>query len=1317
MKRISTLLSSLLIFVFSNAGNTFNFHKLNVTSGLSDNRVQSIAEDNYGFIWMATSNGLNRYDGYTFKQYFATNLGYDHNDFTEIYVDASGTVWLKALDNYFYYDRINDRIDNNIRKMLPFKTNKEKIKNIFVDADKNLWVTINNRLVYYRFKNRKNITVPIPPKKNIEWVTSRNKFTYILMNDGSIYALSLPNRKMSFITKTQVVNGKRNKLYIDNQNKIWNYTIHTNLIRCFDPDKSSWINISSLPSVTKNRITQLLGDGNYKIWIATNNGIFIYDDIYKTMNHLYKNSNSPYSLPSNHIYSLYRDKNNIMWIGTSKQGALYTKLDGVSFRITSLPTQEDITCMEEDEKGNIWIGLDGKGLICKSPHGDMSIWNSVTHNIPSDFIINTYIDSKRRMWVSTYFGGVFFISKTRVEQLTHLNEKDKVALNVVRCFSEDKDGNIWFGTNMNGIYRMDKKGDFRIYDKSNSALQTNTITNLLHTKDNMMWIGTSYGLYHADINANSITTINNKYFTDKNITALYQDSRGLIWVGTRAGIIIFDSMMNKLCNITTEDGLSYNGIVSFVEDKDKTMWVVSNYGITNIFISNDLSSNGLKCICHPYFDKDGLGNMDFSCHKIVCDNNGKILIGGTGEFVEVTPDIKSYFKKQTNKIIFTGLSIDGRLINVGQKDDDGKIVLRQNIQLLKEIELSYADNTFNIEMSSMDLGNEHKVYYMYRLDEKDKWTKTTGNSIAFNKLSPGTYHLQVKTTDNQSMSKITIHILPPFWSSIPAFVLYCIIVISTILLYIRNINHKHRIEMLNKEAEQEKMLTEERIQFFTNVSHDLRTPLSLIITPIEKMLSSDKSQNLKNELNLVHRNAQILMEEVNQLLDFRKIEQGKDLCSPVFGNLSIFIEGICNGFTPLTDKKHISLKVNIIADTIEMDFDRAKIQRIIYNLLSNAYKYSPAYSSIEIIVDKIGTAKGEQARIQIKDQGIGIKDNDKIRIFDRFYQIHTGEHYAGNGLGLHIVKEYVEMHHGSVMVENNTPKGANFIVTIPIMRLSPNKLDDQDSIKQKGSTIIAPDIPNTMSEKKTILVVEDNDDFRKFIINCIEDFYTILEAENGQSALKMMDEHHVDIVISDIMMPIMDGLQLCNRIKGDINFSHIPVILLTAKTSESDILEGLNEGADEYISKPFNLNILLLRINKLLQWSENNHHKFSTIDLSPSEITVSNLDEQLITKAINAVEKEMDNAEYSVEDFSATLGLSRGHLYKKLEAICGKSPLEFIRIIRMKRGKQLLDNSDLNISQIAYEVGMSPKQFGKYFKEEFGCLPSEYKIQKITRQI
>ena len=882
---------------------------------------------------------------------------------------------------------------------------------------------------------------------------------------------------------------------------------------------------------------------------------------------------------------------------------------------------------------------------------------------------------------------------------------------------------MWFATYTQGLYCLDVKGNLSAYTITNSKIVTNYIADLSCLDGRNLYIATSTGFYHMDVITRNIITLDtdinsNEIVKDHFVNCIFQDSRGLIWTGGRKGVSIYNPTENKVVYLTEDDGLSHSYIRAITEDSNKNIWISTDHGISHVVVDSK-GSQPFIFRCYPYFENDGIGNFAFNNFSIICNRNKEILIGGSGGYLKIKPVFLN-MRPVNQQAIFTGLYVANQRIEPGTPLADGRMLLSNNISMTKEVTLNYSDTNFSIDVSAMDFGNLHKIKYDYRIGVNDDWVRLDGNRVNFNKLAPGSYLLQVKvcTRPDKAVSEpisLMIHIKPPFWMSTWAYCLYAVAFFIMILLYIRFLRRKHKrlLAHQTRELEIAKLheMDEAKMHFFTNVSHDLRTPLSMIITPLERLISNPERAQLKDNLVLMHRNAMILLDEVNQLLDFRKLDAKETKLYPSYGNLSDFIKDVSQSFASLCTTRQIELNLQINAPVIEMNFDRNKMQRVFLNLLSNALKYNNDGGSITVTVDKVLVNEGEHVRIKIADTGIGIKDENKKKVFDRFFQEHhAATTYVGNGIGLHIVKEYITLHEGIIEVKDNKPQGTVFIITIPAKT-------DNDIIVSSSKEVVLNEAEEsdkediTISKCPRILIVEDNTDFRNFLINSLEEDYEVFSAGNGKEALDVLAQHPLQIVISDIMMPVMDGIQLCQKIKNDIRYSHIPVILLTARTAEEQILNGYREGADDYITKPFNLELLNLRIKKLLYWTQNNHERFKTIEVSPSEITISSLDEKLIDKAIKAVETNMDNSEFSVEDLSDHVGMSRGHLYKKLISITGKSPLEFIRTLRVKRGHQLLTQSQLSISQISYQVGLSPKQFSKYYKEEFGCLPSEFKKQ------
>ncbi len=1316
--RIYILLFLLLnmICAFQTKGHDFKW--LDVKMGLADNTVNSICKDRYGFMWFATNNGLSRYDGFRFKHYLTVSIGLYNNKISQVSEDAAGNIWIHFNNEILFYNREKDQLEKDLQSKLGWLELPGKVEQLFVDHNRNLWCKSHSTLAFYDYKVKQKSVFTLPENDRIKWMECRDGHAFILFESGLVGKIDFSTNSIKRELTVELSSYFHQKIYIDQAYKVWFYTAYSpeNVLRQYNPQSKEWKVLTDKSKHICDFITTIIDVGNGDIWIGTvDAGISIYHSQTKTFTNLIYEKDNPFSLPSNHMECFYKDNDDVVWVGTSKRGVAYTSLNNIVFERDKISGLIDISCITEDNKGNLWLGSDGEGLVRINIESKNRIhFNAKKGDIPTNLIICSFLDSKNRIWFGTFGGGVFYNENNHFSSLKTPNQIMANLIKNVRSIEEDAAGNIWLGTINNGLFCVDSNGNIEHYSIENTSLPTNSITDLHCNFDQNLYIGTGSGLCIMNTQTRMLSVLRSnrkgtQLLPNNLINCIYRDGHNRLWVGEQHGLYVFDWAQDSVFHLTTENGLSHNFIRGIAEDRNKNIWVTTDFGITNIVVVNDPMSKAPLFRCYRYFDEDGIGNIAFNNHSIFCNQKGEILMGGMGGYIKTAPTSFQY-KQANSKVIFTALNINNNPIEVGDTIGKNRIVLPKNIQLASKITLDYSDNNFSIDVSSMNYESPRKTRFAYRLSTDAQWIKLTGNTIYFNKLPAGVYHLEVKASNNEGNwidepSSLMIRVNPPFWMSTRAYILYLLLFfISNAIIILRTqkkIKLKMQMQTLELNVAKQQEINEAKMRFFTNISHDLRTPLSLIITPLEKILGtgvSDKS--IKEDLERIHRNAVFMVEEVNQLLDLRKLDNGDNYLNLSHGDLPVFVKEVCNAFDYHPNKKGIRLEVILKSSFIQMDFDRNKIQRIVMNLLSNAFKYNVENGRVEVTVDRVLGAEGELARIQVADTGIGILDENKTKIFERFYQEAHETAYIGSGIGLHIVQEYVLLHGGKVEVKDNIRQGSLFIVTLPISAAL-QQLDtheDETDIQTEDET----------DTELPILVVEDNDDFRQFIINCLKERFQVIAAPNGQKALNMMAKQPVQIVISDIMMPVMDGLELCNRIKQDIRFSHIPVILLTARTGNEHILKGLQEGADDYITKPFNLDILLLRINKIIEWGKNNHKKFKVAEIEPSEITISTLDEQLISKAIALVEENLSKAEFSVEELSAALGMSRGHFYKKLIAITGIAPLEFIRTLRIKRGRQLIEKSQLNISEIAYKVGLSPKQFAKYFKEMYGELPSSY---------
>ena len=1287
-----------------------NFRTIDIEKGLSDNLILSITQDQYGFIWLSTSNGVNRYDGYNIKHYLTPDSGGYHNNIQSVDEDKAGNLWVKTPSSYYYYNRITDRIEKNISILLTPLGISTPIEKLVVDENKNLWCASSDSIYLHDFNTKTTTIHTAPQDERILRIVSRDRHAYLLCESGNIYKANNDNQFLKETTG-QLSDYEHHEMYIDGDYNLWIYTK-------FSPEKSIqhyntltnlWENPFKEFNFDDSYIVQIIDDLKGNIWIATDNkGVFIYQADEKQLDHIAKQKNQKNSLPDNHLGCLYKDNQDNIWIGTSKRGAALVNLDKTTFQPLNICAQTDINSLVEDSKGNLWLGSDGEGLYRHHPQRkEMESYQKSNSNIPSDVIVCLFADSKERLWIGTFGEGICYLQNNRFTSLKELiSDTISNIPQYIRSINEDDAGNIWIGTIVDGLYCYTPNGKIHRYTTSNSILPTGSITDLLYNK-NTLYVATSNGMVSIDTKRGTMNPVSqnssiNQLFADLIITTLYRDSRGLLWIGGQNGLCVYDENKESIIYHTADKRWITAKVKSIAEDANHNIWITTDAGISNIIVVNDPEKSIPEFRYYHYGEEDGIDKQSFNYHSILSMQDKSILVGGTNGVIQIHPKALKTIVRNP-KVVFTNLYLSNKAVATGEELPDGRVPLKKNIQLLDELAVDYTDN-FTIEVSGMNYDNQHNTAYLYRLNEREDWMKVSDNKIHFNRLHPGKYQLEVKMINwngdwSSESSILPIVVRPPFWQSAWAYAMYAILLISGLFYLIYYLKHRQltKIEMQRKEMEaiQKNEMDEAKLRFFTNISHDLRTPLSLIITPLEKMIGSKGKVN-HEEIVMVHRNAKLLMNQVSQLLDFRKLEEKETELNASLGNLSLFVREICDDFANAPNDKNILLELDIPTSDVQLSFDRNKMRRILTNLLSNAYKYNVTNGKVNVSIDPYTNKEGVSfVRIEVEDTGIGIGGENKEKVFNRFFQEGTSTDNIGNGLGLHIVKQFTTMHGGVIEVSDNLPQGTRFTLTFPLPTAT-----TQDEARIEATTD---------STLKTLLIVEDNSDFRLFLSNSLKKHFNILTACNGKEGMTQLNKNTVDIVISDVMMPVMDGLELCSKIKNSIQLSHIPVILLTARTREEHIVEGLKEGADEYITKPFNLDILLLRIQKLLEWKTANHKKFATVDVSPAEITISSLDEQLINKCLALVEKNMDNTEFTVEDLSNEVGMTRGHLYKKLMSITGKSPFDFICTLRIKRGKQLLEQSQLSISEIAYRVGFSPKQFAKYFKNEYQCLPSEYK--------
>jgi signal transduction histidine kinase/FixJ family two-component response regulator/sugar lactone lactonase YvrE len=1085
--------------------------------------------------------------------------------------------------------------------------------------------------------------------------------------------------------------NRDSKVFLDNRMNLWVFNSHSQAGAQWQLSLKTWQwrRMSELQLMGDAYINAIAEDNDGHLWIGTGNAdihLFEYQDDGQPMKEM--TSTKAFLPRSSHISCFYLDDNNTMWVGSAKLGVAFTDMNSPRFNHISTGEYEDVSSLMQDKKGNLWIGFDGSGLMMKSPSGNVvTHYSTAKHQLPSNIVTSLATDRNGNILVGTYGDGIAKFDGNRFNLLYPEDNN----LNYVKAMTTDGHGNLWVATVDKGVVKVMADGRIVTYTSAESPLLSNGVLCLAYdASDDIVYIGTSMGVSAFDCKKDRFAKIEKlEQLNGEYISSFQVCNHNCLWIGSRNGLWVYNPQNDTISHFTTEQGMSHNVIRALAGGRG-CIWASTDNGLT--CITTDLK-------CYPFFDSDGLHNIVFSNNAALTTESGTVLLGSFTGYISIPPeDIVSRLPKL--HVEFTDFRINGMA----------------NTQFPIDHTMQH-DDRLRLSVSAMAPALTRKTIYLYRFKGEKEWTRAPGNMFYFVGLQPGTHVLQVRAELMGSqespqigdIAEFTIRVKPPFLLSTPAFLIYLLLLgIIAYLLYV-TMRRRQKRELAIKQLEmnlEKYEMEEEKIRFFTNISHDLKTPLTLVVAPLEKIRQNNLPHAIRAEIDVAWRNARQLYDLILQLLDFRKLDVGMEKVNLRHGDIVAFVRQTIQGFVYYAIRKQVKLQMQLPPTPVMINFDENKIRRIITNLLSNAYKYNADNGMVTVSLDIQQANDAQTLVLSVADTGIGI--NDKQHIFDRFIQETHGQEQEGSGIGLHIVKQYVDMMGGHITVADNEPKGTVFTITLPVDNTANEKVEELTS----ENDILADEVitDNGVQEKATILVVDDNTDARLFLQRSLGDEYHVLVAANGKDALQVLAKtDNISIIVSDVMMPEMDGIEFFREIKGNINYSHIPVILLTAKSSEENIVAGLEEGVADYITKPFSLAVLRLRIRKVLEWSQNVYNSVAIgIEIKPSEITVSSLDEELISHVIANIEANIQDVNYSVVQLSSDVGMTRGHLYKKLMAITGKSPLEFIRIMKLKRGKSLLDQGRTNISEVADMVGLSAKQFAHYFKLMYNDTPSEY---------
>lgn len=1340
MIRKSLLLLALLFTSWIVSAQSYLFKHLEVSDGLSNNSVNTIYKDRDGFMWFGTTAGLNRYDGYTFKvyQHAEDELGsLPDNYITDIVEMPDGRFWINTARGYVLFDKERDCFITDVTGFMKNLESWGVPEQVFVDREGNTWLSVAGEGCYCYKEGGKRLFFSYMehslPEYGVTQMAECSDGILLIYNTGLLVCLdrsTLAVKWQSDEIKKYIPEGKKIELslFVDRDNCIWAYSLMG--IWVYDCGTKSWRTDltgiwSSRPDVIIHTVAQ---DIEGRIWVGKDyDGIDVLEKETGKVTSLVAHDDNGRSLPHNTIYDLYADRDGIMWVGTYKKGVSYYSESIFKFNMYEWG---DITCIEQADENKLWLGTNDHGILLWNRFTGKAepFWRDAEGQLPNP-VVSMLKSKDGKLWVGTFNGGLYCMNGSQVRSYKE-GVGNALASNNVWALVEDDKGRIWIASLGGGLQCLEpSSGTFETYTSNNSALLENNVTSLCWGDDNTLFFGTAnQGVGMMDMRTREIKKVQGQSgsmkMSNDAVNHVYKDSRGLIWIATREGLNVYDVRRHLFLDLSPVAEAKGSFIAAITEDQERNMWVSTSRKVIRVTVASDGKGSYLFD-SRAYNSEDGLQNCDFNQRSIKTLHNGIIAIGGLYGVNVFAPDHIRYNKMLPN-VMFTGLSLFDEAVKVGQSYG-GRVLIEKELNDVENVEFDYKQNIFSVSFASDNYNLPEKTQYMYKLEgfNNDWLTLPLGvHNVTFTNLAPGRYVLRVKAINSDGyvgIKEATLGIVvnPPFWMSWWAYLLYTIGLVVVLFLaryrMLKREREKFHLQQIENEVAKNEEINNMKFRFFTNVSHELRTPLTLIISPLEGMLKETTDELQSTRLQLMYRNAQRLLHLVNQLLDFRKGEMSTHQLSLSEGDIISYVHSVCNSFLLMADKKHIQFSFFSGIDTFSMAFDADKVGKIVMNLLSNAFKFTPEGGRVTVMIEHVAGTP-DMLEIKIADTGIGISDVDKEHIFERFYQAdHKGvEETTGNGIGLSLVRDFVTLHEGEVKVFDNIGTGSVFVIQFPVKHvetqvqlppetgISVGEEEDKEIKEETKEEAERKDFP-------LLLIVDDNEDFRIFMRYSLELQYRVRLAVNGKEAWEMMQEELPDLVISDVMMPQMDGNELCRLIKQDKRTAHIPVILLTARQNTEAKLEGLQTGADDYVTKPFNMTILVLRIRKLIELSRYHRVTQGMIDPAPSEIVITSLDEKLIEKAIKYVEDNMSRTELSVEELSRGLGMSRVHLYKKLLQITGKTPIEFIRVIRLKRAAQLLRESQLHVSEVAFEVGFNnPKYFSRYFKDEFGVLPSVY---------
>lgn len=1286
---------------------------ITMEEGLPTNCVRSVVQDKYGFMWFGTDNGLCRYDGYGVQVFYISQLGIDQ------YVSAlaaaeDGMLVGTSKGPYFFHFR-NEQFE-------PLGENiKTVVSDFSFDAEGDIWIaTAGSGL--YSFSKHSHETRHYPMKELNGMVASvfvdSNNQVWALSNSvrSSLFRLNkAKNIFEPFPAKGEVPTLVGMSMMQDESGTLLVGTWDEGLIRMNSDGSIEQLLSPKLTGVGLH-IHSLVKRGQNEILIGCDDGLIAYDMQRRSWQRLSGQCLTDRCAGERFVYGVARDNEGGIWMGTFYGGVSY--LSPLGDRFASFTDREGlhgnvVGRFVEDYNRKIWVATDDGGLNCYDAPNNRFVDYPGMASMRDYNVHGLWSDDNSSLWIGTYGDGVIhFNTTTGAKKVYQLDNAKK--LSSCYAFFRDSRHQLW-ATSMDGVNLYDEKTDAFRRIKSFKMLtidieEDNDGDIWFATQGGGLWryhpINRSWKQYQADDN-DTLSVPSNQ------VNCIYKHENGTLYIATTKGLCIYQPATDNFKTIPIDcDTEEFNSVV-FNQDE---LWLSSSKGIVR-FIPGESTQ--------VFNRKDGLLSNQFQPNAGLMASDGRIYFGSTKGMQAFFPyQIK--INKIAPQVFITSVELYNNNVEVGSER------LKEALNHVQQLDLYHGDDMLTLAFASLSYISPEKNQYAYRLEGFDKDWHYSGaeHKATYTNIPAGTYTFKVKATNNDGVwsaqegrLKIVVH--PPFWWSFPAKILYLLVLGLLIYLYtqmrLRKEKRRHQRELrqLNEKKEQE--IRDARLQFFTMIAHEIRTPVTLIIGPLETLKAEwekvgkhlKDNASINSTLDVIDRNAQRLLNLVNQLLDFNKVQQEGLHYHFKLQNISKMMHAVAERFEPTLRQNGATFEVAYPDDNFSAIIDNEAITKVISNLMTNATKYTKDLVRLSCVpVDK------EHFRIEVEDNGVGISEQDQTMIFNPFYQAKDNK--PGTGIGLNIVKNLVSAHHGMVEVKSQEGRGSTFIVTLPVSQpdvevgedTSPVILEEDETDKGEQNTA---SLNTDSSEEETValpvmLVVEDDADMRHFIAAHFKDTYEVVTAENGVEGLQLLRKHEVALIVSDWMMPEMDGAEFCRQVRENQSTSHIPFIMLTAKTDNDSKTEGMNCGADAYIEKPFSMKYLEACIRNLIEMRRLLQSKFSHTPLEPiTEIATTPVDNDFLVTLNQLIEDNLNNKELNVQFVANELGLSRSAFFSKVKALADVTPNELIQLVRLKKAAQLIQENKYRISEVAYMVGFSsPSYFSKCFQKQFGVKPIDF---------